>query len=277
MANEAQQENWNGPGGQNWVRYQRAIDQAIGVFGEAGLNALSPAEGEHIIDVGCGAGTMSMELARRVGPPGKVLGLDFSLPLLTLARERCAPHANVTLLHGDAGEPRSDRDFDALFSRFGVMFFEDPARSFANLRETLGPDGRLAFITWQARERNPWVLEPTKCMLPFLPEPPVPPAPNSPGPFGLGDPDFAREQLEQAGFQGVEFQSVEAPMIFSTEGVAAAVDFEMNIGPAARLAKDLDESSIRGMREAYARLFEQNCQGQTVTLPAAAWLVTARR
>ncbi len=276
MGNLEQQENWNGPGGQSWVRYQERIDRAVQAFSAAVLQRLGAQPGESIIDVGCGAGTTTLALAQAVGESGKVLGLDFSEPLLDLARKRCAALPQVSLLHGDAGQPRAERDFDALFSRFGVMFFDQPSIAFANLRHCLREDARLTFLCWQQRDNNPWVSQPMACMLPFLPQTPPPPTPHAPGAFGLADKDYTRAVLSEAGFKDIEIDPITMDVTLSTEGVASAVDFNMKLSPAAHLTKDLPSSTIEKIEAAFTELFEQ-CENQGhVTLPGSAWIVTGR-
>ncbi len=276
MENVQQQENWNGPGVQPWVRFQERIDRAVQYFHGLGLEALDAQPGERIIDIGCGSGTTTMDLARAVGAQGQVLGLDFSEPLLGLARQRCADFGQIGFQQGDAGQPRSERNFDALFSRYGVMFFKRPAVAFGNLRQALRPGGRLAFVCWQGMAQNAWIQEPMERLIPFLPEAPPAPKPNSPGAFGLADTDFTREQLTEAGFSHIRIEPREGHMILGTQGVPSAVEFNMQMGPAMSLAKDLPQETHDRIEAAFADLFEKYCQDSVVSMPASAWIITAR-
>ncbi|MFT4649783.1 MAG: SAM-dependent methyltransferase [Glaciecola sp.] len=275
MDNSVQQTNWNGPGARSWVRLQKQIDRAVEPFHAAGCEALAAKAGERIIDIGCGSGTGSLALADAVGEDGKVLGLDFSEPLLELAHKRCAGRSQISFQHGDAGQPRAEREFDALYSRFGVMFFEQPARAFENLRQTLKPGGRLAFACWQGLEQNPWIHEPLARMIPFLPEAPSAPKPNSPGAFGLADPDFTKAELLQAGFRNISIEGVRRDAVLGTEGVPSAVEFNMQLGPVANLAGDLPPETLEQIRASFADLFEPHCHDSVVTLPASVWIITA--
>ncbi|MDF1838902.1 MAG: class I SAM-dependent methyltransferase [Planctomycetota bacterium] len=276
MENAAQLENWNGPGALEWVRFQKQIDRAVEQFHGFGLESMAAKSGERIIDIGCGSGRATLDLAEAVGSQGQVLGLDFSEPLLALARERCAHLDCVSFQHGDAGQARPESGFDALFSRFGVMFFKRPAASFANLRKTLRPGGRLTFICWQGKAQNAWIHEPMDRLIPFLPEAPEPLEPNAPGAFGLADPDFTRSQLIEAGFQDIEIESKHGSMVFSTDGVSSAVEFNMRLSPAMGLAQGLPPETLLAIRKSFAQLFERYSQGPVVALPASAWLITAR-
>lgn len=274
--NNAQEENWNGPGGQSWVTYQERIDAAAVAFSSACMERLQAKPGERIIDVGCGAGTTSMELAKQVGAQGQVLGLDFSKPLLQLAEKRAESIANVSFECGDAGQARSQQDYDALFSRFGVMFFDRPALAFSNLRSTLSPEGRLAFICWQGPDKNPWIAEPMARLLPFLDEAPPAPKPNAPGAFGLADRAYARRELSKAGYQDIEIEPFTADMILGTQGVDSAVEFTMQLGPGASLVEGASASTVEQIHASLAEFFEQYRNGDVVALPGAAWLITAR-
>ena len=202
-ANTEQREYWNEQAGPTWVRNQERLDAQIQPWGELALNALAAAPGEAVLDVGCGCGATSLALAAQVGPEGRVVGLDLSGPMLARARERAAAEgrANVSFLQADAQTHAFAPEFDALFSRFGVMFFDDPPAAFANLAGALRPGGRLSFACWQGREQNGWVSIPMAALIGEVELPP-PPAPDAPGPFALGDPDRLRALLEGAGPEG---------------------------------------------------------------------------
>ena len=184
-ANTAQIEHWNTRAGQTWVKFQEALDRQVEPLGLAAMTTLQPKEGEHILDIGCGCGQTSVDLARLVGATGSVLGVDISQPMLEVAQRRPLPARNLHVIFeqldaqsGDLGHER----FDAVFSRFGVMFFSDPVAAFVNIRKALKPAGRLAFVCWRPLEQNPWMHAPLDAALPLLPPLP-PPDPTAPGPF----------------------------------------------------------------------------------------------
>ncbi len=114
------------------------------------------------------------------------------------------------------------------------------------------------------------------CLTPFLPEAPPAPKPNSHGAFGLADPDFTRDQLTLAGFKEIQIEPHLGKMILGTEGVSSAVEFNMQMGPAMSLAKDLPAETIAGLEAAFADLFEKYSQDSVVAMEAAAWIITAR-
>ena len=159
-SNEAQVEYWNTRGGGTWVKFQDALDRQIEPLGLAAMNTLKPQKGEHILDIGCGCGQTSLDLASRVGDAGSVLGVDISKPMLEVARHRPLPakDLHVTFALRDAQSDDLGRErFDAVFSRFGVMFFSDPVAAFINIRKSLKPTGRLTFVCWRPLKQNPWM------------------------------------------------------------------------------------------------------------------------
>ena len=149
-SNAAQIEYWNATAGEAWAQFQETLDRQIELLGLAAMDALCPREGEHIIDIGCGCGQTSLALAARVRPTGSVVGVDISQPMLDVAL--CRPRSmDLQVIFRKLDAQTADLGpglFDAAFSRFGVMFFGDPVAAFANIRASLKPEGRLAFVCW---------------------------------------------------------------------------------------------------------------------------------
>ncbi len=280
-ANAEQIEHWNEQAGPAWVERQEQLDRLIEVHGLRALEAGAPARGERVLDVGCGCGATTLELARRVGAEGEVTGIDVSRPMLERARERAERSriGGVRFLHGDA-QTRSlpPRHFDLLYSRFGVMFFDDPVRAFGNLAASLDASGRLAFVCWQGPERNPWVTVPMLAAAKHLP-PPTPPAPGEPGMFAFADPDRVARILASAGFDDAAFLDTELPVAPGAAGLEEALAFLLEVGPLSRMlgAAENDETlrarALESVREALAP-FET---GGRFEMPSAAWVVSARR
>lgn len=278
-ANHEQIRYWNEQGGPRWVKLQQRLDVQIGPLGQAAMQRAEIKPGEHILDVGCGCGQTSLELAERVGQQGQVVGVDISQPMLARARERQRELGlkNLHFLQADAQTYAFERErFDIVFSRFGVMFFIDPVQAFTNLRAALRPSGRLGFVCWQAQEKNEWAQVPLKAALQYV-QPPVSAPPGSPGPFAFADPDRVQHMLESAGFKDVTLESNEAQLSMggATNGEEAA-DFALEIGVVARL---LIEASV-GVRAQVARVVRDalilytNANG--VQLGGAVWIVSAQ-
>jgi SAM-dependent methyltransferase len=242
------------------------------------METLGLQAGERVVDVGCGFGVTSVELAHRVGPGGRVLAVDVSAPMLARARARAANLPQVTFVEGDAQvHPFPPGEADALFSRFGVMFFADPVAAFANLRRALRAGGRLGFVCWQAMDRNPWRRVPVTAIARVLTLPPPPP-PDAPGPFAFGDADRVRGILDGAGWHDVAVQPLETEVwLGATADLDATVRFVLDAGPAASALRAAGDRSLHAavtdvVRGALAPFH----QAGGVRMPAAAWVVTAR-
>ena len=145
--------DWNDQSGERWVAHQARLDARVAVFGQAAIEAAAPATGERVLDIGCGAGASSLDLAARVGARGHVLGVDISEPLIGRARKLAPQDTPVLFRVADASSAElPEGAFDILFSRFGVMFFDDPTGAFAHMRRALRPGGRVALAP-RGRER----------------------------------------------------------------------------------------------------------------------------
>src|SRR5258708_22029865 len=195
--------------GEAWVRLQEQTDAMIDPPGRAALAGLPLSPGQRVLDVGCGCGQTLLEIDDVVGATGSVVGVDVSRPMLARARERTAGRASIGLVLGDAQlHPFAAASVDALYSRFGVMFFADVRAAFANLRRALRPGGRLAFVCWQEMARNPWADVPLRAVMRLLPETALPELlrPGLPGPFSMADAAQVRGVLTDAGFADVTIE-----------------------------------------------------------------------
>jgi SAM-dependent methyltransferase len=176
-----------------------------------------------------------------VGPEGLVMGIDLSHPMLDLARERADAHrteARTTVeLRLDVLDAQTCNfpagDFDLLYSRFGVMFFEDPIAAFANLLTALRPGGRLCFVCWRGLGENPWFSIPRNAAIKFLGEPKAAP-PRAPGPMAFADTDYVTEILTGAGFQDITISSETVDLI-PKSSLREAAEHALHHGPASRL------------------------------------------
>jgi SAM-dependent methyltransferase len=272
---------WNSPATAAWVTLQERLDAVLAPVAELGLARAAPQPGEHALDIGCGCGATTIELAARVGQQGRVLGVDVSEPMVARARARleAEERRNAAVVLGDASlHPFEAGSFDLAFSRFGVMFFANPVEAFANIRRALKPDGRLVFACFRAREENPWVTIPFAAAKHLLP-PLTPPQPDDPGQFAFADPDRVRRILEGAGFHDVSFTGHNPAMRLGANARAAA-EFCSQIGPTARAIAEAPEEVRGGLREAARQGMERElsrCHGaEGVALQGAIWIVAAR-
>ncbi|HEV7730536.1 MAG TPA: methyltransferase domain-containing protein [Candidatus Binatia bacterium] len=278
--NAEQIEYWNEAAGPRWVAMQNALDAQIAPFGHAVQERLGPSPGEHVLDVGCGCGQTSLELARRVTPSGSVTGLDISAVMLARARDRAAAAGlgNATFVQADAQTHAFPTPHDALFSRFGVMFFSDPPAAFANLGRALRSGARLGFVCWQSLQRNPWMLLPMMAAAQHLTMAP-PPATDAPGPFAFADDARVRGILESAGFRDVAFEPLERTVMIGGPGASLdqAVEFMSQMGPAAAAFKDATPAARAAAAVAIRDSFRPHHGDDGVRMGSAVWIVTARR
>lgn len=270
---------WNEQAGPKWVALQEQLDLQLRDLGTKAIDRAAIVHGEAILDLGCGCGSTSLELARRTDQTGSVLGVDISAPMLEVARRRArdAGLRNVRFELADAQTHQfSCSSRDIAFSRFGVMFFADPVAAFANVRRALKPGGRLAFVCWQALAKNPWMALPLAAVAQHVPLPP-PAGPDAPGPFSFADRDRVSGILKAAGFSDVALDSVEEPLtIGGTPDLDAAVEFLLMLGPTQALLAQADETVRAQVLKAVRASIAPHHGPSGVQLPAAAWIVRAR-
>lgn len=193
--------------GRRWAAASATADDQFGRLSDAGYRALGDLSGLHVLDVGCGSGGTTAQLADLAGPQGSVVGIDPSSDVLVHAA-RATAERNVRLVHGDAQTHAfADGAFDVVFSRLGVMFFEDPAAAFVNLRRCTAVGGRLAFTCWPVRELVPLLILPLRALAGLVQLPPSAP-PGSPNPFSLGDVAATTALLERAGWREVAVEEL---------------------------------------------------------------------
>jgi SAM-dependent methyltransferase len=277
--NAEQIQYWNGAAGETWAAREEALDGAIAPISERALDFAGVVPGESVVDIGCGCGATTVELARRVGPSGRVLGIDISRPMLERARVRTKVCAltNTSFVLEDAQTAELKRGhFDLLFSRFGVMFFSDPTAAFANLRVALRSGGRVAFVCWQPIQRNPWMLVPALAIAQHVPL--SPPDPNAPGPFAFSDPGRVSAILSGAAFDEVVVEGVEMSLALGGGDPERGVDFALEIGPGAGALRafgagaELRARAAEDVRKALRPYIDNG----RLAMPAAVWLVRAR-
>ncbi len=268
--NAEQKEYWDGAAGDTWVEAQEQLDAMLDPISAVALAAAAAQAGERVIDVGCGCGATSLAMT---DAGAEVWGLDLSSAMLARARERAGGRAQFS--EGDAAAQSYTPDHDLIFSRFGVMFFEDPVAAFTNLRTALKPDGRLTFVCWQAPRENPWLSVTGAALQPLLPDAP-PPDPLAPGPFAFADPDRVRGILEAAGFANVTITPcTEALTVGNT--VEEAVAFQSRVGPLALALSELDEAEQARAREVASEALAPYAGPDGVRLGSACWVVHAAR
>ncbi len=265
-----------------FTRFRDVFVRQAQTHSDVALERHPPRPGERVLDVGCGFGETSLQIARLVGPTGEVVGLDPCQAFLDagVADARAAGLANVSFVCGDAAIERFDRPFDLVFGRFAIMFFGQPVMALKNMRAALRPGGRALFIVWRGIDENPAFSSAKRIARAHLPPPPDDGAKCGPGPFSMADPETVRLQFGAAGFSDVTIEpiDVQAPLARSVE---EGVDIAMALGPAGEIIR---EAGALGQEKAPAIATELAdvlrtwlVPGGEVVAPGASWCVTATR
>jgi SAM-dependent methyltransferase len=274
---QAQRAFWNSEATRRWVTEQARIDRLMAEVTDAALAAAAPKPGENVLDIGCGTGTTTLRLVEAVQPTGNVLGVDISEQQLGLARQRIAAAGarNVQLVLDDAathGFPAET--FDLVVTRFGVMFFADPAAAFSNIRRGMKPGGRLLLAVFRSGPENPWATAAVAAIRHLVPPPPVL-GPDDPGQFSWSDPARIKRILNGGGFKDVVLTPLDLSFHLGVDAAGAA-EFATFIGQSARLLQGQPDETVRAARTALQDLFKKHEGPNGVSLPGALWLVSAR-
>jgi SAM-dependent methyltransferase len=274
IANARQAEAWNGWEGVHWARNRARYNAIVGAFNDDLFRIAAIAPGDHVLDVGCGTGHVTLLAARRADR-GHVVGVDLSAPMLERARADAAAQrvANVRFEQADAQvHPFADAGFDVAISRGGVMFFEDAVAAFGNIRRGLRPGGRLAFLGPQGGGPDSDYARATAALKPLMRAP----SPASRGMGSLVDPARIREVLEAAGFDGIRVEPVTAPMDYGRDAADAA-EFILGQGPVRTNLAGLDPGVVERTREQLTEGLEAYETPEGVRIRGAVWLVDATR
>lgn len=277
--NAAQAEYWE-ERSSSWIESEGFTTMVAGTFGRRAIDGLGLAAGQRVLDVGCGAGPTTTELARRVAPGGSVLGVDIAPSMLVAARSRASQEGvdNVEFVVGDVERDNLGAgEFDAVFSQFGVMFFSDPPAAFANLRSALRTGGKLAFVCWQDVFSNEWMLVPGSAVIAVTGEMPPMPGPGEPGPFSLSDPARVEALLEGAGFSGIEVAPHAEQVVIVERRLDEVAQAACRIG-AVREALDraTDAAAQDEIRAAVRNALAERVTDGELRLSSAALIVTAQ-
>lgn len=271
MTNNSEQiEYWNGSAGENWVETYPMIDRLLQPLSSVAVAHANAQAGQKVIDVGCGCGGTSLQLAEH---GAQVLGVDISAPMIAEAQRRSEGLPNLSFEVVDASTTAYTADHQLAFSRFGVMFFADPVAAFTNIRTALVPDGRLVFICWQSPMANPWIAIPGAVIQELQPST-EPADPEAPGPFSLADETRLRGILNNAGFTSVSVDPLEGELTLGAD-MNEAMMFQSRIGPLSTyLAEHSKEEGEMARAKVEAALAPyQDSEG--LKMMAATWLVTA--
>ncbi|MGA8218411.1 MAG: class I SAM-dependent methyltransferase [Solirubrobacterales bacterium] len=278
--NEEATEAWSGVLFDRFVEFRELVVHSLKRHGDEAMRLHPPKPGDRVLDIGCGFGDTSRQLATLIGPDGEAVGVDVSGPFIeaSIAESREAGVENVEFLVGDAQVMEIPGIFDYAFSRMGVMFFANPVQALRNIRGALRPGGRLVAVVWRRKLDNPWVHRAEQVVEQYLEEPEDSDEPTcGPGPFSMASADTVSEQLQIAGFEEPTFTRCDLPIKLGDD-LDQAVRFNMALGPAAeiiRLAGD-DAEKIRPRLETEIReVLEDYAGPEEVSGPASTWIISA--
>lgn len=273
-------EFWNDTLAEKFNRYREILMNGLSFHSRVPLEGLTLQPGSKVMDVGCGWGDTALELARKTGPEGHVLGLDCVDDFLDKGRAdaRAAGLENVEFVAADVETYPFNPEFDLCFSRFGMMFFENPVAAMRNIRSGLKPGGKLLFIVWRDIADNPGLGLAKEVVLEFLPEPGDEARTCGPGPFSMANDQVVRKQLEIAGFSDIAFERIDGPIVIG-DSIDNAIGFQLALGPAGeayREAGELAEQRHAEIEAALSKALEpyQDKDGRIV-MPSSSWAITA--
>jgi SAM-dependent methyltransferase len=264
---------WNGPSARAWLENQALLDEVMRPF-EALLVASLATSDRRILDVGCGAGATTLAAARRLGAGGEATGIDISAPMIAAAEDRARREgSSARFICANAQEYAFEPGIvDVIISRFGVMFFDDPVKAFANLRRAARSGATLRCIVWRSPADNPFMTTAERAAAPLLPELP-PRRPDGPGQFALADADRVAAILRESGWTGAEIRPLDVPCALPEAGLARYI---AQMGPVGKILQEADDGTRARVVEAVRPAFEPFVHGNQVRFTAACWMVTAR-
>ena len=279
IVNTEQYDKWNGESGQRWATEQKDIYQ-VGLLGH-GKEAIRQAmfkEGEVVLDIGCGIGETSMEIAKLVGNTGKVYGVDISIPQLDVAKRLSKERGinNVEFLKADMQVfSNLPEKIDIMYSRFGIMFFEDNMAAFSNIRNNLKDGGRMSFVCWRGVPLNPIFRTSEDAAKAVLGIMSTYETPQGPGPMAFADPTKLRNILNKIGFTNIKFDPKTIPFNLGNRTQAECVKWS-NRRAGKYMQECIDQGLLKKAEAKLGQMFDNARQPNgEVHMPANVWVVTA--
>ena len=277
--NAKQKDFWSGKGGDYWVEKQSEMDIMLNPLGEKALAKLDLKSNSEVLDIGCGCGATTLEIAKRVSE-GTVTGLDISVPMLDKAESEASIQdiANVDFKVVDVQvDQLASEKYDYVYSRFGVMFFDDPYEAFKNIFSSIKEGGELSFVCWQDPSLNPWQSLSVQVIRGYLDMPSPPP--RSPGPFAFHEKDYVKEILEKSGFSNISFDDNQEDItMFSGKSLQEASEDYLAINPVVtEMLKDSPDDLKSEIVESLKEAFSEFHKGDGLVFPSATWVVSASK
>ncbi len=271
---------WNEILAPKFIKYRHILVDGLTHHSARIFPSLEVGEGDKVVDVGCGFGDTAIQLAQRVGATGSVLGIDCCSAFLEMGRAdaTAAGVENVTFVEGDAQSYAFEPVHDFCFARFGTQFFENPVVGLKNMRTSLRPGGVMTMIVWRTIDDNPWLGLPKEIVLQYLPPPGDDARTCGPGPFSMANQEMVTKQLEIAGYTGIEFERVDAPLVVG-RSPEDAIGFQIALGPAGEVYREAGEEAERRQDEIAAALTAELSRYETpegIVMESSSWKISAR-
>jgi len=265
---------WNGLAGRAWVEAQELLDQMFKPLEDLLVEAVFTSSGHRVLDVGCGTGSTTLAVARLLGAKGRCIGIDISDPMITAARARAEGESTpASFIRANAQdhafEPAS---FDMIISRFGVMFFDDFIRAFANLRRAAKDDARLRCIAWRSPSENPFMTTAERAAAPLLTNLPAR-RPDAPGQFAFADQRRVHRILEESGWAEIDIRPIDVACTLPEKDL---VRYLTRLGPLGLILHEADDRTRTQVIGTVRAAFEPYVHGAEVHFTAACWMVGAR-
>ncbi len=259
-----------------WAQHADGMEDFAGQFGRPAIDLLNPSPGQHLADVGCGPGITTIELGTRVGSDGSATGVDVSERMVETARKRAAK-AGARNVQFEVWNPDVEPigSFDGIYSRFGVMFFDEPTVAFTNLCQSLRPGGRFVAVVWAELDANPWMFVPTLFGVGPLQAELALPGPDEPGPFSLANPEQTTKLLESCGFHDVEVVRSEHAWQLDPQTIDSSISQMLSVGALGQAWAVADEVARRAALDAVTAGCEDYRDGEGWRLPATALVLSA--
>lgn len=266
-----------------WNRFRHILSGNGAVHSTMAYDHFHIQPGDKVLDIGCGYGETSIEIGKIVGPEGEVLGLDCTQAFLDIAnKERDESGVeNVRFVLGDAQTYELPENYyDVVYSRFGVMFFQNIVYALKNAHKTLKPDGKLCMIVWRTIDDNPCWGMGKEIALQHLPPPGDTAQTCGPGPFALANEETTRAMMNAAGFDNIEIFMRNDEEIPIGTNMEEAIDFQILVGPSGEIireAEELGQEKLPTIREHMKNSYKQYEREDGVYLPSSTWFIMARK
>lgn len=276
-ANAEAIEAWNTLLFDKFVQFRDLLVTNLGVHGRRGIERLAPKLDDRVVDLGCGFGDTTVELARRVGPTGSAVGVDAAARFIVTARQETRAVANVSFEVADIQERVPHGPFDLAFSRMGMMFFASPVIALRNVQRALVPGGRLCMVVWRNKASNEGLMRADEAAAALLGDPAKGDQLTcGPGPFSMASADVVSDQLTAAGFTDIAFARSDADLSLGAN-LDEAVDFALTVGPAAERLRLAGGARRREIERAVHAALAPFARAEGVFMASSTWIVTARR